>query len=229
MSAQFDDWVERARKSPIELEIARRGIPLRRSGAERIGPCPRCGGEDRFSVKPSEGVWNCRGCKPDTIAGDIIGLVQWLDDAEFVRAVETINQEPPPLNGRGHDGAAPQQVAWYDYQDEAGKLLFQVVRFEPKDFRQRHPNSAGVWEWSLKGVRLVPFKLPELIEALACELEVFIVEGEKDVLSLMARGAVATCNPMGAGKWRREYNQFFRGADVVIIADRDPQVVQADS
>jgi RecA-family ATPase len=226
MSAHFDDWVERARRTSIESEIMRRGITLRRSGAERIGPCPRCGGTDRFSVNPKLGVWNCRHCKPADIAGDIVGLVQWLDGTEFVRAVETINQEPPPLNGHGHEsgGGAPQQVAWYDYQDEAGKLLFQVVRFDPKDFRQRRPLNDG-WEWSVKGVRLVPFKLPELIEALASELVVFIVEGEKDVLSLMARGAIATCNPMGAGKWRPEYNQYFRDADVVIIADHDPQAV----
>jgi hypothetical protein len=225
MSAQFDDWVERARRTSIESEIERRGIALRKSGVERIGPCPRCGGTDRFSVNP-KGVWNCRHCKPADIAGDIIGLVQWLDGTEFVRAVETINQEPPPLNGHGREsgGGAPQQVAWYDYQDEAGKLLFQVVRFDPKDFRQRRPLKDG-WEWSVKGVRLVPFKLPELIEALASELVVFIVEGEKDVLTLMARGAIATCNPMGAGKWRPEYNQYFRDADVVIIADHDPQAV----
>src|ERR1700746_3651638 len=114
MSAQFDDGVERARRTSIESEIERRGITLRKSGAERIGPCPRCGGTDRFSVNPKLGVWNCRHCKAAYMPGDIIGWVQWLDGTEFVRAVETINQEPPPLNGHGHEsgGSAPQQVAW---------------------------------------------------------------------------------------------------------------------
>jgi putative DNA primase/helicase len=36
-----------------------------------------------------------------------------------------------------------KEVAAYDYHDENGKLLYQVVRFEPKDFRQRRPN--GEW------------------------------------------------------------------------------------
>src|SRR5437667_12620177 len=31
-------------------------------------------------------------------------------------------------------------VETYDYHDEAGKLLYQVVRYEPKDFKQRRPN-----------------------------------------------------------------------------------------
>lgn len=30
-------------------------------------------------------------------------------------------------------------VATYDYTDEAGELLFQVLRLVPKDFRQRRP------------------------------------------------------------------------------------------
>src|SRR5258708_1556270 len=34
-------------------------------------------------------------------------------------------------------------VAEYPYLDESGQLLFQVVRFEPKDFRQRRPDRNG--------------------------------------------------------------------------------------
>jgi hypothetical protein len=231
MSAQFDDWVERARRTSIESEIMRRGITLRRSGVERIGPCPRCGGDDRFSVNPKLGVWNCRHCKPADIAGDIIGLVQWLDGTEFVRAVETINQEPPPLNGHGREsgGAAPQQapeiVAVYGYQDEVGDVLFETVRFNPKTFRQRRPNGHGGHIWSIKGVRRIPFRLPELNEAIALDRRVFIVEGEKDVLNLERMGVPATCNAMGAGAWHPDLNRYFQGADVVVIADNDPPIL----
>src|SRR6476620_10954754 len=34
-------------------------------------------------------------------------------------------------------------VVEYDYVDEAGELLYQVVRFQPKDFRQRRPDGNG--------------------------------------------------------------------------------------
>jgi 5S rRNA maturation endonuclease (ribonuclease M5) len=70
-------------------------------------------------------------------------------------------------------------------------------------------------------VRIVPFKLPDLIEAISTDKTVFIVEGEKDVLNLRAQGVPATCNPMGAGKWREDFNTIFRGADVVICGDND--------
>lgn len=117
----------------------------------------------------------------------------------------------------------PEIVATYDYQDEAGKLLFQVVRFDPKGFRQRRPNPsvADKWTWSVKGVRRVPFRLPQVIAAIMNRRPVFIAEGEKDVLALEEAGFCATCNPGGAGKWLPEYAKHFEGADVVVIADRD--------
>ena len=43
-------------------------------------------------------------------------------------------------------------------------------------------------------MRRVLFKLPELIEGIAAGHPVFIVEGEKDVLTLNRLGIVATTN-----------------------------------
>jgi 5S rRNA maturation endonuclease (ribonuclease M5) len=112
-------------------------------------------------------------------------------------------------------------VATYDYTDEHGELLFQVVRLYPKDFRQRRPDGNGGWEWKMTGTRRVPYRLPRVIDAVKNGYTVFIVEGEKDVHALEAAGEVATCNPGGAGKWRAEYAEHFTGADVVIVADKD--------
>ena len=50
---------------------------------------------------------------------------------------------------------------------------------------------------------------------------VFVVEGEKDVDNLAAIGLCATSSPMGAGKWKAHYNEYFRGKDVAIIPDND--------
>src|SRR5262249_13108401 len=104
-----------------------------------------------------------------------------------------------PADGR------PKVVATYDYCDAQGALLFQTVRLEPgedghsKTFRQRRPHGQGGWVWNLQGVALVPYRLPELRAADPDRL-VFVVEGEKDVETLRARGLIATTNPMGAGK-----------------------------
>ena len=112
-------------------------------------------------------------------------------------------------------------AATYDYTDETGKLLFQVVRYEPKDFRQRKPDGNGKWAWKLDDTRRVLFKLPELIKGIATGHTVFVAEGEKDVLTLNQLGVIATTNPSGAGKWRSEFSQVLRGADTVVIPDRD--------
>ena len=72
-----------------------------------------------------------------------------------------------------------------------------------------------------KDVRRVPYRLIELIEATAAGHPVLIVEGEKDANAAWRIGLPATCNPGGAGKWRDEFNEFFRGADVVLVPDND--------
>ncbi len=112
-------------------------------------------------------------------------------------------------------------VATYDYQDETGQLLFQVCRMDPKDFRQRRPDGNGGWVWKMARVRRVPFMLPELIDAVSRQLPIYVCEGEKDVLALQKHGFAATCNPGGADKWQSDFADYFRRAEVVIVADKD--------
>jgi hypothetical protein len=125
---------------------------------------------------------------------------------------------PPRENG------SRRIVAEYPYRDEAGQLLYEVVRFDPKDFRQRQPNGRGGWTWSTKGVRRVPYRLPELLASDPAET-VFVVEGEKDVHALARIGLTATTNAQGAGKWhtldRPTVTKAFGGRHVVILPDND--------
>jgi putative DNA primase/helicase len=108
----------------------------------------------------------------------------------------------------------------YDYRDERSELLFQVVRLaDPKDFRQRRPAERG-WTWKVKGVRIVPYRLTELVKVTS-DATIYIVEGEKDADNLAGVGLVSTCNPGGAGKWRNSFAEFFANRDVVILPDND--------
>jgi 5S rRNA maturation endonuclease (ribonuclease M5) len=135
---------------------------------------------------------------------------------------QAIGLEPKDLFVTEEQIARPQSriAATYSYRDEKGNLLYQVVRFDPKDFRQRRPDGRGGWLWSTKGTRRVLYRLPELLAA-GASAWVFIVEGEKDADNLAALGLVATCNPGGAGKWQDAYAEHLHGRRVAIIPDRD--------
>ncbi|PIZ18396.1 MAG: hypothetical protein COY50_15550, partial [Deltaproteobacteria bacterium CG_4_10_14_0_8_um_filter_43_12] len=110
-----------------------------------------------------------------------------------------------------------KRLKTYNYVNESGNLLFQTVRYEPKDFRQRRPDGKGGWIWNLEGVHLVPYNLPEISKSKS----ILIVEGEKDVETLQGLGTIASTNAMGAGKWKPEYNQHFKDKNVAIIPDND--------
>ncbi len=114
----------------------------------------------------------------------------------------------------------------YPYRDERGELLFEVERWFPKDFRQRSPDpkAASGWTYSTKGVRKVPFRLPELLGDPPSPKGILIVEGEEDVNAARDRlGIPATCNPGGAGKWSAAMMQILadRGRIPVILPDHD--------
>ncbi|MBU4399979.1 MAG: hypothetical protein KKE86_11670, partial [Planctomycetes bacterium] len=172
----------------------------------------RCPGhaDDRASLSISAGddgrtLLHCHaGCALDAILGKV-GLTK---------------RDLFSSNGDGRAPTAKREVAVYDYRDEQGDLLFQVVRFDPKDFRQRRPKEGGGWEWKLGDTKRVLFRLPELLAADPAAT-VFVVEGEKDCDRLAALGLVATTCCGGAGKWRAEYNVHFAGRPVVVLPDAD--------
>lgn len=97
----FEDWVADARSADI-VEVAGRlgAVGLKRSGRELVGPCPGCGGTDRFSISEAKRVWNCGhmgGAGGDVIA--LVGHVRGLDPkdgGDFVRICEEITGAPPP-------------------------------------------------------------------------------------------------------------------------------------
>jgi hypothetical protein len=96
------------------------------------------------------------------------------------------------------------------------------VRLLPKKFFQRKPDPSQSSGWSnnIKGVRQVPYRLQDMLEANPEEF-LFVVEGEKDVETLLRHGFVATCSSTGSGKWPEGLTKFFEGRNVVIVPDND--------
>jgi hypothetical protein len=97
-------------------------------------------------------------------------------------------------------GPSKTPVQIYDYTDETGSLLYQVLRYEPKDFRQRRPDGNGGWIWNLDGVRRVIYRLPDFLKW--PDATAFICEGEKDADRVASLNYCATT--VAHGKWTRQ-------------------------
>lgn len=215
MAVTFSPWEVRA-------YCAARLPLLQDRGAELRGPCLlHKGKRDSFAINPENGLWICHACDR---RGDLVQLERELSGTDFKTALAEVCRivgRADTLHTRdGRRSDSGRIVAEYDYPDEGGRILYQTIRYDPKNFKQRRPNGNGGWHWNLKGVRLVLYRLPELFKR-ASDI-VFICEGEKDVHALESLGLLATCNAMGAGKWRDVYAETLRGRRVVIITDNDP-------
>lgn len=198
---------------------------LKQAGAEWRGSCPVHQGDDaNFAVNPDNGLAYCHSqCGR---GWSILQLEQTLSGRRWKECRDDVNV----IVGRPVRGPAKlTEVATYDYTDAKGEFLFQVVRYEPKTFRQRRRvvkmdgTSAGIsWEHNIKGISRVLYRLPKV----AAADQVLIVEGEKDVGNLEKLGFVATCNPGGActhaGKWLKNYTEALEGKRVVVLPDNDP-------
>lgn len=189
--------------------------------------CPICDGADQDPR--GKGV-RCTGfvslegdyvhCSREELAGAIVANNAGLF-AHFMRGECRCGQ----THGAPRDRDGDIEVA-YDYLDEQGAMLLQVVRKTGKRFLQRRPDGSGGWIWKTAETRRVLYRLPELLAALADNPSalVLVVEGEKDVERARELGFVATCNPGGAGKWkliRDHAREILRGHAVTVIADND--------
>lgn len=202
-----------AASAPVQ-RVLERLASVKRGASGWVARCP-AHEDNNPSLTISEGrdgraVLHCHaGCEPSSVVA-AIGMTM----PELF---------PPKTTNGGSITPLRRTVELYDYTDENGALRFQVVRTSPKGFYQRRPHPARPGEWisGLGDVQPTLYRLPELIEAIATGKPICIVEGEKDVDELRARGREATTNPMGAGKWRDAFAPYFDGADVVLLPDND--------
>ena len=108
-------------------------------------------------------------------------------------------------------------VATYDYTDQNGELLYQVVRFEPKSFRQRRPDGRGGWVWKkiLGKCCIVSVKFSSRLLSSS-------LKAKKMSRPFCTHGFVATTNAGGAtARWLPAFTDVLRGRRVILIPDND--------
>ena len=162
------------------------------------------------SISLTKGQWYCyAGCG----GGGIIAFELRKNGGSWEEAGERVAK----IIGHSVKGVAREIATVYPWTDEEGKLLYEHVRYVPKDFRWRRPNGNGGYVWSLGKVQRVLFNLPEVVKA----ERVFLCEGEKDVEALQALGLPATTSGDAPNSRRDEFAECLRGKDVVALPDND--------
>ena len=115
-------------RTPITDVVARFGLRLKRQGRELVGPCPVCGGNDRFAIHPTRGVWNCRHC---VRGGDAIDLVRHIEGCSFKEAVAVLGGVD---SARGRAAPAARSAANNDQSalDYAWRIWEQTADLGPE-------------------------------------------------------------------------------------------------
>lgn len=149
---------------------------------------------------------------------DGVALMKCFAGCETEDIVKAINLKWTDLFPEKETNDKIQISEIYPYQDEQGKILYEVLRLIPKSFRQRVPDGSS-YRWTLSGIRRVLYRLPALLAQPT--RAIWIVEGEKDANNLAALGMLSTTSAGGASGWRKELIEPLRGRHVMVVPDND--------
>lgn len=169
-----------------------------------------------LSVKLNDGVWMCHaGCGSGGVIDFEMKLSKCDKDTAKANIADITGDRQFKLSSR-------KVVATYQYHDSAGRVLFEKVRYEPKEFSQRVPDGRGGFSYKLDGIHKPLYRLPQVL----ISNQIAICEGEKDADRLLEAfktqpNFTATTTFDGAGKWKDEYAPYFAGKQVVIFPDND--------
>lgn len=144
-------------------DLAGRHTVLRReSHDEMAGPCPKCGGADRFHCKAD--LFFCRQCHPldNGKAHDLFGFYEWLNGWDFLTTCKALAGDPPTEKAKAK--AKPKTVNLGipdsdDLQTRAMQIAIgcAAMLWEPEGQRARAwLNARGLADETLK-VHLVGF------------------------------------------------------------------------
>lgn len=208
------------------------------------GPCPCCGGKDRFRFddKDGTGSWYCNQCDPH--AGDGFQLIRNVNRCTFLEAVELVSRvitHPSASVARiGHD-AAPTPLAsitarpegelgrdLFVYENAEGVPVICVQRIDVPDgektFRQWGRTADGkAWQ---KNLDHAPKPRPSYrLRAILLSVQRLTIfhEGEKATEAAVKAGLPGVHTTTLSGAKNPKHTDFspMKGRDVVICRDND--------
>lgn len=224
----FDEYFSEV-KSRISIRdvLQSEGVDLGRDGRSI---CPfhegdNGGNPSGFSLNPDDEHMRCFVCGWH---GDVVDFYRQIrgfsGQYEAAKALDERFGRRPIVVKEPDRKPKPDRV--HDYQDEHGNVVYRTVRRSGKWSQERYDGQTHRFvggKGCMQGVVLYPYRLPELLLRLEEKPDeiVYVAEGERDVDTLWSLGKAATCNPMGAGKWRDEFSRWVAGRKAVVFQDDD--------
>ena len=133
--------------NPLTGFLEKRGVKLVGNGRQRTtNACPNTTHKDKHlcvSVDTDQQVFCCHDCK---VGGTII---DWMMIETNQTAAEVLAYLNPPDREPVRPTTEPVVTAIYEYVNESRVLVYQVLRYDPKTFRQKRPDGNGGWIWNM--------------------------------------------------------------------------------
>lgn len=192
-----------------------------------VASCPvpghgRGNGDKNPSLSISEGpdgkpLFHCHGGCDQTTVFSVMRERGLLPELE--QRPELLSRITPPAISR-------QLEQEWNYTDEEGVVLFIKQRYKTtdakgKDYKLIKVDEAGRRHATMGDARIVPYRLPDLLDAVSKGRYVYLTEGEKAADAIISIGSVATTSHAGSGHWPESITEYFTGANVVILPDND--------
>ena len=193
--------------------------------------CPFCNsgtgrnGTGAFTYYPDTHSYTCFACGEN---GDIFTLYAKLNNlsltSDFPQIVDELKKK---FNLSSSQTSTSKFEPWVQlrthvYQNmNHDKIAVKTIYGKPDGSKTAiwHRYEGNTLVKGLNGLKMPLYHVYNLADNTK---PVFIVEGEKDVETMERLGYIATTSPNGAGShWRKDYTEYFRGFDVIILADND--------
>ncbi len=146
MSTVLDDFVFRAREITVTQAALDAGIAVGRGNY--AGPCPVCGGNDRFSINPRMEAWKCRGC--DKAGRDGISLAAHINGYDthggrgfLLACAAALNEPVPDESARETDEERAERERRAAQRRRLDRMAGKGITPQPLRRRQRQRITRG--------------------------------------------------------------------------------------
>lgn len=189
MSFQEDPRVMDAKAIPMAEMVDRLAIPsLRPAGGELVGPCPKCGGRDRFAINLRSHAYLCRRC--GIAGGDQIQLARDVLDLSFREALDWLCGDRPAVLDSQEMVRRRKRFAAEERRraEQGSRFRQQAIADAETIWRRARPGQLGVVRAYLLARGITAELLPEIPDALRFLMDHPYVKKVDGQLETMHRG-----------------------------------------